>query len=135
MKLGFKGVGWFGKNTPNFIGRKEHGQEVILDLDFDSCEQLGCYSERNSVHIYADNTIWLTKMHYNSRKEEYEEELFKDLTDNEEFKKALNSYLKEKPLYQSSQFPYSMLLEREFYVKQDIKLDSLEKVVSFAKRI
>ena len=135
MKLSFKRANWFGKNTPNFIGRKEHGQEVILDLDYESKEQLGCFSERDSIHIYADNTIWLTKMVYNSRKEEYEEELFKDLTDNEEVRKALDNYFKECPLYQDSQFPYSMSLRKTLWVKEDIKLNSLEKVVAFAKRI
>ena len=65
MTLNFKQISFWGKNCPNFLGIKEHGNRLALDLTIETCEVFNCFSERDSLNIFADKTILLTQMTYN----------------------------------------------------------------------
>lgn len=133
MTLNFKQISFWGKNCPNFLGIKEHGNRLALDLTIETCEVFNCFSERDSLNIFADKTILLTQMTYNFSSEDYEERSINDFTENQEVIEALDKWFKENPIYRCSQFPYELSTEKDSWSEKNFKLDSFEKVIKFLK--
>ena len=104
----------WGKKCPNFLGIKEHGQRLDLDLK----ENLNGASR---IIIYADGTIVSTKTKYNWSTEEHEEIVVEDLTNNKVVRNAIEDYLSHN------------FIEVGFY--GSYRFSSIEEVSSFLKRL
>ena len=115
MELAFRSeAGVWKKNCPNFLGIKEHGQRLDLDLK----ENL---NGATRILIFEDGTILSTKTKYNWEREEHEELIVEDLTNNQEVKKAIEDYLSQNYI--------------DIYLYGSFKFKSIENIYSFLKRL
>lgn len=131
-KLNFGKIELVGLNCPYFLGIQEHGQKASFDLDDDSCDLFHAHSERTCLNIHKDKTIYISTTHYNYNNEEWEDEVFKDLTDDTEVKEVLDSWLQKHPLYRSHCFPYTVSTKKDIWGCDEIA-DSLDSLVKYLK--
>lgn len=100
-KLSFKQHEFFSPDHEGVYGVKEHGSRLALDLTEEASDIFQSYSERSSLNIYADGTIIVTKMEYNKKAEEYQEDCdIPELNKCPDLIKELNEYFSENPLYE-----------------------------------
>ncbi len=133
MKLDFTSYELVGLNCPYFTGVSEHGQKLMLNFkDSEMSDYFSTYSEgTKSIHIHQDGTMYVTKLEYNYRNEEWEEFITMELTDST-IRNDLDNWLKQNPLYRSTQFPYRVSTEKDFW-GCDMICDSLDSLLKYLK--
>lgn len=134
MKLNFKTIEIVGKNCPYFLGIKEHGPKIVFDLDGDSCQALHCHSERSSINIHQDGTIYTSLMNYSYSEEEWVDEVDRDYTNDETVKGAINRWIEENLIYRSRQFPYRVSTQRNYWGCDKIG-SNLDEIIEYLKTL